>query len=199
MPKVSQEYRDARREQILNAARACFLREGFHATSMQDVFAESGLSSGAVYRYFVSKDAMIIAIIEENLSDVIAMIHAVAAGEPERSMGEILADVLDFVTTRQRQSRFADVALLVWSETLRNPELAARVAKLVRQLQADITSVVRVHQEAGNLPPDVSPTALAAVLSAILPGLEVQLAVLGPRAAKDAPGALRALWPHAAR
>ena len=33
MPKVSQQHRDARREQILAAARRCFLRDGFHATS----------------------------------------------------------------------------------------------------------------------------------------------------------------------
>ncbi|HEY0718123.1 MAG TPA: helix-turn-helix domain-containing protein, partial [Streptosporangiaceae bacterium] len=52
MPKVTQQYRDARRDQILSAARRCFLRDGFHVTSMQDLFAESGLSSGAVYRYF---------------------------------------------------------------------------------------------------------------------------------------------------
>ena len=43
MPKVSQQHRDARREQIMAAARRCFLRDGFHATSMQDLFAEAGL------------------------------------------------------------------------------------------------------------------------------------------------------------
>jgi TetR/AcrR family transcriptional regulator, transcriptional repressor of aconitase len=62
MPKVSQQYRDARREHILNSARRCFMRDGFHATSMQDLVAEAGLSAGAVYRYFASKDEMIVAI-----------------------------------------------------------------------------------------------------------------------------------------
>jgi AcrR family transcriptional regulator len=47
MPRVSQQYRDSRREQILAAARRCFLRDGFHETSMQDLFAESGLSAVA--------------------------------------------------------------------------------------------------------------------------------------------------------
>ncbi len=44
MPKVTQQHMDARREQILDAARRCFLRDGFHSTSMQDLFAEAGLS-----------------------------------------------------------------------------------------------------------------------------------------------------------
>src|SRR5581483_11495215 len=78
MPKVSQQYRDARRDQILNAARRCFLRDGFHATSMQDLFKESGLSSGAFYRYFASKDDVIIAIAEDNTRDVMALIRTAA-------------------------------------------------------------------------------------------------------------------------
>ena len=56
MPRVSDEHLAARRQQILDAARACFLRNGFHATSMQDVIGEAGLSVGAVYRYFKSKN-----------------------------------------------------------------------------------------------------------------------------------------------
>jgi Bacterial regulatory proteins, tetR family len=43
VPKVSEEYRDARRSQILDAAKRCFLRDGFHETSMQDLFTEVGL------------------------------------------------------------------------------------------------------------------------------------------------------------
>ena len=46
MPRVSEDHLLARRQQILDAARVCFLRDGFHNTSMQDVIAEAGLSVG---------------------------------------------------------------------------------------------------------------------------------------------------------
>ena len=59
MPKVSEEYKEARRQEILDAAIRCFSRNGFHKTTMQDIYDESGLSPGAVYRYFKSKDDMI--------------------------------------------------------------------------------------------------------------------------------------------
>ena len=62
MPRVSEEHVTARREQILEAARACFRRNGLHNTSMQDRIHEAGLSVGAVYRYFKSKDEIINAI-----------------------------------------------------------------------------------------------------------------------------------------
>ncbi len=94
MPKVTNQYKDARRDQILSAARRCFLRNGFHATSMQDLFAEAGLSSGAAYRYFASKDDMIVAIAEDNMRDVVAMIHDVASRQPGRPVGTVLADII---------------------------------------------------------------------------------------------------------
>ena len=62
MPRVSEAHLAARRQQILDAARVCFTRNGFHATSMQDVIAEAGLSVGAVYRYFRSKEELVAAI-----------------------------------------------------------------------------------------------------------------------------------------
>ena len=62
MPKVSDAHRESRREQILIAAWKCFSRNGFHSTSMADVIAEAGLSAGAVYLYFRSKDDIIVAV-----------------------------------------------------------------------------------------------------------------------------------------
>jgi AcrR family transcriptional regulator len=59
--------RDEWRAHILAAARRCFVRNGFHQTSMQDLMREAATSSGAIYRYFDSKDAMILAIAEDNL------------------------------------------------------------------------------------------------------------------------------------
>ncbi|MGE0685263.1 MAG: TetR/AcrR family transcriptional regulator, partial [Dehalococcoidia bacterium] len=44
MPKVLPEYLELRRQQILDAAAACFTRAGFHQTTMQDICAESDLS-----------------------------------------------------------------------------------------------------------------------------------------------------------
>src|SRR5664280_2451818 len=65
MPKVGQAYLDARRNQIVDAARARFTSHGFARTSMADIVTESGLSTGSIYRYFTSKDEIIIAVCEQ--------------------------------------------------------------------------------------------------------------------------------------
>ncbi len=56
---------DERRAHILDAARTCFSRAGFHRTSMQEICAEAKMSPGGIYRYFASKDAIIEAIAQE--------------------------------------------------------------------------------------------------------------------------------------
>ncbi len=198
MPKVTQQYLDARREHILQAARRCFLRDGFHATSMQDLFAESGLSSGAVYRYFVSKDEMILAIAEENMRDVLAMIHSVATHRPGRSVGEAMADVLEIIRVKSADGGLGGLAVLVWAEALRNPSLASRFDDLLAQLRSDLAEVVREHQESGDLPGNVTADAIATTLICIVPGYILQLAVLGASAVEAVPDAVRALWPESA-
>src|ERR1700712_2984884 len=59
MPKVTEEHRDARRREIITAAIRLFARQGFQATSMADIIAESGLSAGAIYGYYKSKDELV--------------------------------------------------------------------------------------------------------------------------------------------
>ena len=193
MPKVSQQHRDARREQILAAARRSFLRDGFHATSMQDLFAEAGLSSGAVYSYFASKDDVIVAIAEENMRGVTEMIQDIAAQRPARSVGAVLADVMDMLRAKDAQDGLGKLTVIVWSEAVRNPALAARFAGLVSQLRTSLAEVI--EQDRGNLPADVRDDVLATTLLAVVPGYLLQLALLGPAAVDGVPDAVRALWP----
>jgi len=59
VPKVTEEHLRARKQQIVDAAFLCFARKGFHPSTMQDICSEAGLSAGAVYRYFASKEEII--------------------------------------------------------------------------------------------------------------------------------------------
>lgn len=196
MPKVTQEYMEARRRQILDAARRCFLRDGFHSTSMQDLFAESGLSAGAVYRHFASKNEMITAIVEENIRDVLATVHSAAKSRPSNSVGTLMADVLDIVKAKTAEQGIAGLSVLAWSESLRNPSLARQFDDLMTQMRSALADVVREHQRSGTLTREASPDAIAAALMCILPGYILQLAMGDAKIMDEVPGALRALWPN---
>jgi TetR/AcrR family fatty acid metabolism transcriptional regulator len=56
---------EERKAQILEAARETFTERGFHKTRMADIAEASGLSKGALYWYFESKDAIILSLLEK--------------------------------------------------------------------------------------------------------------------------------------
>ena len=64
MPKVSEEHKEARKRQILEAAVYCFAEKGFHPTTMQDICKRAELSPGAVYLYFPGKEQLIEALVD---------------------------------------------------------------------------------------------------------------------------------------
>ncbi len=69
MPKLKPETQLARREHILDTAEKCFAQHGFHATSMQIICREAGISAGALYVYFDSKEALIAGICERDRTE----------------------------------------------------------------------------------------------------------------------------------
>jgi TetR/AcrR family transcriptional regulator, transcriptional repressor of aconitase len=60
MPKVSEEHKVMRREQILDAARRCFARYGYEGATVARLERETGLSRGAIFNYYPSKDAIFV-------------------------------------------------------------------------------------------------------------------------------------------
>lgn len=190
MPKVSSQYRDERRAQILAAARRCFVREGFHQTSMQDLVREAGMSSGAVYRYFDSKDAMIIAIAEDNLDQAVTIVRD--SVEQGATVGAALASALVYVSARHADEGFGAVALLVWSEALRNPALATRLRESFDAAGEALAEIARASSVTGS---ELAPEALANMLLCVLPGYLLQLTIRGADAVKTIPDTVRALIP----
>ena len=59
MPKLKPETLEARRGHILDSAELCFARSGFHRCTMADICTEAGISPGALYVHFESKEALI--------------------------------------------------------------------------------------------------------------------------------------------
>jgi AcrR family transcriptional regulator len=194
VPKVSKNYRDARRQEILSAARRVFVRNGFHAASMQDLFAEAQLSSGAVYRYFAGKDEVVLAIAEDSMAEVLATIRAV--GSDNSSIGAALAAGVTQIHARNAENGMAGLGVQVWSEALRNPRVKVRFVEILTDLRGAVTALAERHQQDGSLPSPATAEALATLMISILTGYILQLAVLGDEAVTGVPEALLALWPE---
>src|SRR5579862_3607008 len=64
-----------REQQILDAAKACFSRIGFHSTSMAQIAAQAQMSVGQIYRHFAGKEALIEGIVQEDVSRQLALMQ----------------------------------------------------------------------------------------------------------------------------
>lgn len=177
MPRVSEDHLAARRQQIADAAARCFARNGFHATSMQQVIAEAGLSAGAVYRYFPGKEALVRHIATDTIDTVATVLDEIADADPVPLLEEILDQLLT-AAEPYAQSRLR-IAVQTWGEALRNPELAAMVGELYLAFQARLAVLARRLREAGQLPADSEDAATARVLFGLLQGYILQRVVLG--------------------
>ena len=179
VPRVSEEHLAARRRQILDAARVRFARDGFHATSMQDVVIESGLSMGAVYRYFKSKDELIEAI----ASDVVGML----AGEldqfvevsPLPPLKDVMDDVLRVVETQAGPGGVIRMAIQVWGEALSNPRLQDLVGRVYPVIRSAFVRLAAKAREEGQLPSESDPEQVGLVLFGLVPGYFLQLILVG--------------------
>jgi TetR/AcrR family transcriptional regulator, transcriptional repressor of aconitase len=156
---------------------------------MLDLVREAGMSSGAVYRYFASKDAMIVAIAEENLDQIVAIVReSVTHGA---DLGAALAAALEFASSRHADDGFAAIALVVWSEALRNPALATRLRESFDEAAAALAETARSSPTGTKLAPDV----LATLLLCVLPGYLLQVAIRGADAVAPIPDAVRKVFP----
>lgn len=193
MPRVSQDHLDARRRQILDAAARCFLRRGFHNTTMQDVFGESGLSAGAVYRYFRSKDEIVAAIGTETLSTATALFETALATEPFPPLADVLGHALRFVEERARPGGELRIAIQVWGEAQHDPALLAIVQEKYGEVRGYLRQLVQRAQKDGQLDPTADPDQLAKVIFAVLQGFAVQKTLLGDVDADEFAAAARRL------
>src|SRR6188472_2847933 len=120
MPRVTQEYRDARRDEIADAALRCFAERGVQRTSMADIIAESGLSAGAIYGHFESKQQLIVEVARRVLGNRVdelgAMSHADEMPSPGQAVGFLVKSVAD---------EFIDAKLIVqfWGEAVTDDEI----------------------------------------------------------------------------
>ncbi|HEX6498319.1 MAG TPA: TetR/AcrR family transcriptional regulator [Micromonosporaceae bacterium] len=179
MPRVSEQHREARRAQILAAARRCFLRNGFHNTSMQDVIGEAGLSVGAVYRYFPSKSAIITAIAEEAVGTATDALAELATLDPPPPLAEAVALAVDALEPLLGPDGVLRIAIQVWAEAMRDDDLAEFVARVYGELRARFVALAERARASGALAADADVEGVGAVLFALLPGYGLQRVLTG--------------------
>ena len=181
MPRVSDQHLAMRRNQVLDAASRCFARQGFSATSIDDVIRESGLSAGAVYRYFDGKDDLIAASAEQALTRASAALHWAREAPEPVSPREALHALFTQIAQEPQPGQVdpARVAVGAWAEALRNPRVKEVVETTFRTVREDLLAVLTRWRDAGHLDPQADLDAAAKAMFGTVPGFLLQRMALG--------------------
>jgi AcrR family transcriptional regulator len=176
MPKISQAKRDARQRQILDAALACFSENGFHQTGMSDIVRRSGLSHGAVYVYFESKDDLIEALaVDRHRQEALLNVAAGHAENPVKGLRALVRGyaqaLLDPAGETMRR-----VSVHGWAEALRNERVRSGAVQGIDVARSLIAGLIERAQREGALSADLSADAIARTFVALFQGFLLQAA-----------------------
>jgi len=202
MPKITEERREARREQILDAARACVLEHGLEAASMEMIIARSGLSTGAVYRYFKGKDEIISAAFTAAASEIGGAMAPILTGPrpglPSELVGKLLAAWVSYSLGGTGATAGLDrmpVALHGWSYAQTDPKLRATLQAGLRGFREACVPLIKQWQTEGLIAASADPDALAQLFLSVVLGFVAQRTLTGEADARAHAAALAALSP----
>jgi TetR/AcrR family transcriptional repressor of uid operon len=178
MPKIAEEARTARRDQIIAAAAECFARAGYHATTMADIAAAAGVSKGTPYLYFPGKQALFIALHEEWDCGLAARVGAAVGGLSEparRSPRDVLAAVASAVAAHVLENpRTCRVLMEATTLAAYEPAIAARVQAASAARLDQLTGLFQAGVATGQWPAGTDPVLRARLFLAGVHGLMSQ-------------------------
>jgi AcrR family transcriptional regulator len=171
MPKVLPVYLETRRQQIIDAAAACFARGGFHRTTMQDICGEADLSPGAFYRYFQSKEEIIQAMCSRGHEEDVEIIReAMRFNETIAIFDELIRVFFSGVEDRE----FCALMVELISEAKHNRPIGEAVIETWHSTMEPLSDLVRLAQSRGEINPELDARAVTRVMLGVYQGLVLQ-------------------------
>lgn len=164
-----------RRAQILRAARAIFIEQGYLAARVEDVARRANLSKGAVYFYFESKRAIFDALVDEEHAFTISFLDEAERDQrrAEVKLIELGTKYLNYFAGLKTPPRFF---LLMSEMAIRDEDIRRRVNAIHDRFVQRIAQVVEQGVKEGAFAP-FDPLAVGLVLKAMIDGLAGQSAV----------------------
>ena len=167
MPRVSQEHANDQKRRVLDGAASVIAAKGYHNATVDDICRETGMSKGAVYGYFKSKEDILAALKVESVQrDAGAVRSSIQRREP----GQAFRALLDWVAGEVAldDKRRADVQ--TWGEAALNPRI--RDAQVVESLLWIDASDLLVQEamKGGAINDSVESRAIAQLLACVVYG-----------------------------
>jgi len=167
MPRSKDEKLHAiRQQQILDAAKDCFIANGFHQTSMRQIFDASGISAGGAYNYFASKADIVKGIVEEERADITMLESRLkSTKDPLAGVARLIRDIIDYTSYES-----AVLTVEIHAEACRNKEIGDLTTEVNAQLHSLIHDAISRGRKTGDISSDFSVNEMTQWVIALLEG-----------------------------
>jgi TetR/AcrR family transcriptional repressor of uid operon len=183
-----------RRQRILEAAERAFVRNGFHATTMQHIADQVGMSAGNLYRYFPSKEAIVEGLCELDQVEL-ATAFAELMADDRHILEAMRCGLRKHVLLKPPEK--AKLLVEIWAEAGRNPRVAQLTRAIDAEVRARVEGLMDAAKAAGVAAPSLDSRFGARFFVTFVAGLFKRMAIEGdfdPEAETPmAIGALKAL------
>lgn len=159
MPKVSESYKEDRKNNILNSAMVCFAEKGYAQATVDDIVNESGMSKGAVYHYFKSKDDIYLTLLDRALERTFNRLNTMfrdglSASHKIKKLFKVYQSI-DYKDTKDMNKR--SVQLEFWVNAFRNDELSKRLFPHKAKAINFIATILEEGKRTGEFRTDLDP------------------------------------------
>ena len=172
MPKVVPEYREEAKNRILEAALQEFSEKGFNQTTMDDVARRVGVSKGALYLYFKSKEELFRGIYEKAPHALGDMIRSSFKGD---NLIESASQIFDGMIKQYASN--PGLSFEIFAEATRNPGLKKILRSNYDEYINIMLGFLKEQQRKGNVNKEQDLHALAQALISLWNGMEALLVV----------------------
>lgn len=173
MPRVTDEHKERRRQAILDAAMDVFIGKGYQLATINDVATRSGLSVGAIYRYFGGKGEIMLALVEERLGRTPELFARLT--DNSGSPWDRLDRAIDLFTSalRVRYPLTGRLLLVTLAEAVQDGQVRAGLHKRFGDLVAYLRGLIQDGIAQGLFRPDADVMALATLLLCTADGVAI--------------------------
>ncbi|MGE9552841.1 TetR/AcrR family transcriptional regulator [Erwinia amylovora] len=158
---------------LITAAAACFAEKGFNATSVREIATRAGISQGAMYTYFKSKDELIKAIVlEEQNSALIAHDEPCTGSYFDRICRQVASCISDvgYPVTHH-------LWIEIMAESARNSDLQKTFISSDKMMRKSIAGIIEEGIAAGEFRRNLNPEEITVILFAFIDGLIARKAI----------------------
>lgn len=181
MAKVTQAHILARKSAILDAAVRAFVRKGVEGARMEDIAAEAGLSAGAIYRYYPSKESLLRAVLRDCIEQNRAMFDQAdtSAGSPLAALVRLGHNFWSRMKSEEARTQTLLGLESILASVRYAEELAIERRRMREELIERLARLLHQAQAAGEIDPAIDVRSLSLMLLACVTGLGLMLLDLG--------------------